>query len=122
MTRRREVQLSAAMLAAVVLCVALALGPQTSLAAGARVCPDSLPLPSAVGEQAYEPLLNDFLKQGCYRAWVHDREVRNTGPFIDGRNFGTHPAVRVYYSPRVWAWMTTGHREGAIPDNGVIVK
>jgi len=122
MTRRREVQLSAAMLAAVVLCVALALGPETSLAAGARVCPDSLPLPSNVGEQAYEPLLNDFLRQGCYRSWVHDRLIRDTGPFIDGRNFGTHPAVRVYYSPRVWEWMTTRHREGPIPDNGIIVK
>jgi len=122
MTRRREVQLSAAILAAVVLCVALALGPETTLAAAAGACPDSLPLPSAVGEQAYEPLLNDFLRRGCYRGWVHDREIRNTGPFIDGRNFGTHPAVRVYYSPRVWTWMTTDHREGAIPDNGIIVK
>ncbi|MFL5381863.1 MAG: hypothetical protein ACJ8GN_05055 [Longimicrobiaceae bacterium] len=122
MTRRREVQLSAAMLAAVVLCVALALAPRTTLAAGARACPDSLPLPSNVGEQAYEPILNDFLRQGCYRGWVHDREIRNTGPFIDGKNFGTHPAVRVYYSPSVWAWMTTGHRQGRIPDNGIIVK
>ena len=49
-----------------------------SFARGRTACPDSLPLPSAVGAQAYEPLLNDFLRRGCYRAWVHDRAVRNT--------------------------------------------
>ncbi|HEX8832480.1 MAG TPA: hypothetical protein VF705_14995, partial [Longimicrobium sp.] len=123
MTRRREVQLSIAMLAVVALCLMVGLlTPRTSLARGGIACPDSLELPSKVGEQAYEAKLNEFLRGGCYRGWVHDREIRNTGPFIDGRNFGTHPAVRVYYSPRVWEWMTVKHRQGAIPDNGIIVK
>ncbi|HEU0052575.1 MAG TPA: hypothetical protein VFQ39_05335, partial [Longimicrobium sp.] len=123
MTRRREAQLSAAILSVVALCLYLGLMPADSLArSGTAACPDSLPLPSSVGEQAYEPILNDFLRNGCYRGWVHDREIRNTGPFVDGKNFGTHPAVRVYYSPRAWEWMTTKHREGAIADNAIIVK
>ncbi|HEX8691976.1 MAG TPA: hypothetical protein VF746_06135 [Longimicrobium sp.] len=125
MTRRREVQFSAATLAAtVLLCAALAPGGRagTALAAGAPACPDSLPLPSSVGEQAYEGLLNAFLEGRCYRGWVHDSLVRNTGPFIDGRNFGTHPAVRVYYSPRAWEWMTARRRQGRIDDNAIIVK
>lgn len=122
MTRRPTVQLSATMLGVVAVLLLRALGRDATPAQAARICPDSLPLPSAVGEHAYEPLLNDFLRNGCYRGWVHDREIRNTGPFVDGRNFGTHPAVRVYYSPRVWTWMTTGNRQGRIPDNGIIVK
>ncbi|HET7230558.1 MAG TPA: hypothetical protein VFJ16_11185 [Longimicrobium sp.] len=123
MTRRREVQLSIAMLAVVALCLmAGLLTPQTSLAFGNSACPDSLELPSKVGEQAYEAKLNEFLRGGCYRGWVHDREIRNTGPFVDGRNFGTHPAVRVYYSPRAWEWLYTRHRQGRIPDNAIIVK
>jgi len=123
MTRRREVQLSATMLVAIAVLLALGLlTPERSFArGGVYACPDTLPLPSAVGEQAYEPILNDFLRNGCYRGWVHDREIRNTGPFIDGRNFGTHPAVRVYYSPRAWTWMNTG-RHGRIADNAIIVK
>lgn len=124
MTRRREVQLAAAMLAVVVLCLMIGLlTPRTSLARGTAVCQDSvLPLPSSMGVQAYEVKLNRFLRDGCYLGWVHDREIRNTGPFIDGRNFGTHPAVRVYYSPSVWEWMTVKHRQGRIPDGGIIVK
>ncbi|MBV9878917.1 MAG: hypothetical protein JO180_00395 [Gemmatirosa sp.] len=122
MTRRREVQLSAAMIAVIALSLAFGLTPTRSFARADAACPDSLPLPSAVGEQAYEPLLNQFLRDGCYRGWPHDREIRNTGPFVDGRNFGTHPAVRVYYSPRAWTWMTTKHREGRIDDNAIIVK
>jgi hypothetical protein len=107
----------------IVVCLLVGLlTPGTTLATARAACPDSLPLPSSVGEQAYEPILNEFLRGGCYRTWVHDREIRNTGPFIDGRNFGTHPAVRVYYSPRVWEWMTTGRRQGRIEDNGIIVK
>lgn len=124
MTRRREVQLSAAMIAAVLLCAALALTDRSAaaFAAGAPPCPDSLPLPSTMSEPAYETLLNGFLRGRCYQGWVHDREIRNTGPFLDGRNFGTHPAVRVYYSPRAWAWMTTRHRQGRMEDNAIIVK
>jgi hypothetical protein len=124
MTRRREAQLSAAILSAVFLCLVLAFNeqPRSAFAAGGGTCPDSLPLPSAVGEQAYETQLNQFLDGHCYRGWVHDSLIRNTGPFIDGKNFGTHPAVRVYYSPRVWEWMTTRHRQGRIEDNGIIVK
>lgn len=127
MTRRREVQLSAVMLMVVAVLTVLALAGAAPAASPvrdrpSRACPDSLPLPSSVGEQAYEPILNDWLRRGCYKAWVHDRLIRDTGPFIDGRNFGTHPAVRVYYSPRVWEWMTVKHRQGRIPDNGIIVK
>jgi hypothetical protein len=124
MTRRREAQLSAAVVALVLLLTALGLTGASPLArapARSSACA-ALPLPSHAGEQAYEALLNKWLDARCYLGWVHDREIRNTGPFIDGKNFGTHPAVRVYYSPDVWEWMTTRHREGRIPDGGIIVK
>ncbi|HEX8905400.1 MAG TPA: hypothetical protein VF771_11185, partial [Longimicrobiaceae bacterium] len=94
----------------------------TAFAAGAPPCPDSLPLPHSMSEPAYERVLNQFLRDRCYQGWVHDRQIRDTGPFIDGRNFGTHPAVRVYYSPRAWEWMTTRHRQGRMADNAIIVK
>jgi hypothetical protein len=123
MTRRREVLLSAAIVAVIVFCTAFSLAnPAGANARRGAECPDSLPLPHSVGELAYEPLLNRFLAARCYKGWVHDREIRNTGPFIDGRNFGTHPAVRVYYSPRAWEWMTAKHRQGRMEDNAIIVK
>lgn len=82
MTRRREAQLSVATMVAVVLCtlVALTTPPRSALAAAGVACPDSLPLPSSVGEQAYEPILNQFLASRCYRGWVHDSLIRSPRP------------------------------------------
>ncbi len=65
--------------------------------------------------------------------------VRDTGPWIQGKYYGSHPSVRIYYSPRVMYWLTgdpdfwpegkaSGQakkqppRTGKILDGGMIVK
>jgi len=54
---------------------------------------------------------NEYAKLG----WCVDKGVRDTGPWINGTYFGTHKAVRIYYSPGVMTWLTGG-RTGTIPD------
>jgi len=81
-----------------------------------------LPNPSEIGSKKFEKLLYSFLEQGCYRSWVADRQIRNTGPFIGGKSFGTHNAVKVFYSPEVWDWVKVKNRQGEIPDGAIIVK
>ncbi|HEV3470028.1 MAG TPA: cytochrome P460 family protein [Pyrinomonadaceae bacterium] len=80
-----------------------------------------LPLPSAVGVPEFERQLIEFLKGRCYGRWEADPEVRDTGPFVSGVYYGTHPAVRVFYSPQAWDWMRAG-RKGDPPDGALIVK
>jgi hypothetical protein len=81
-----------------------------------------LPNPSDIGAKKFEKLLYSFLEQGCYRSWIADRQIRNTGPFIGGKSFGTHNAVKVFYSPEVWDWLKRKNRHGEIPDGALIVK
>ena len=83
----------------------------------------SLPLPSSVSVAEYERQLFEFLNQRQYQAlgWARDKGVRDTGPFRNGKYYGTHPAVRVYYSPEIIAWLSDGRR-GAIPDGAMIIK
>jgi hypothetical protein len=81
-----------------------------------------LPNPSDIGAKKFEKLLYSFLEQGCYRSWIADRQIRNTGPFIGGKSFGTHNAVKVFYSPEVWDWLKRKNRQGEIPDGALIVK
>jgi len=72
----------------------------------------------------FEQRLYDFLVERRYDhelGWAVDKGVRDTGPFIDGVYYGTHPAVRIYYSPEVIAWLDGG-REGTLPDGATIVK
>ena len=55
--------------------------------------------------------------------WEKDRKVRNTGPFVYQQNFGTHPAVRIWYSPEVVDWLNKGRpADEEIPNGAVIVK
>ena len=35
--------------------------------------------------------------------------------------YGTHPAVRIYYSPEVMDWLNSG-RQGDVADGGMIIK
>jgi hypothetical protein len=89
--------------------------------------------------------VRDFLRGEKYKAlgWLHDASWRLTGPFEGcacpegtpagscdaGVSKGPHPAVRVYYSPEVVAWMCT-HRRGEaelpgapeMPDGAMIIK
>lgn len=84
--------------------------------------PFPLPNPSATDAKKYEQLLYSFLEKGCYKKWVSDSQIRNTGPFIGGTPFGTHPAVKIYYSPEAWQWLKEKKREGEVPDGAMIVK
>jgi hypothetical protein len=89
-----------------------------------RPCSVSFPLPnpSDIGATNFEKKLYEFLEQGCYRNWISDNRIRDTGPFIGGTSFGTHDAVRIFYSPEVWEWLKKNNREGEIRDGGIIVK
>jgi hypothetical protein len=71
----------------------------------------------------FEEKLFTFLNDRKYVAlgWRRDKSVRDTGPYREGRSLGTHPAVRVYYSPGVMRWLLNG-RAGTIPDGEMIVK
>ncbi len=82
------------------------------------------PLPSTVSRDEFQPRLYQFLTDLTYRSlpgWRKDKGVRDTGPFLNGVYYGTHPAVRTYYSPEVFAWMKAG-RVGKIPDGAMIIK
>jgi hypothetical protein len=86
----------------------------------------SLP-PSKTTAEAFERAIRAFLKARCYEtlAWTHDPFVRDTGPYIDGDYYGTHPAVRVWYSPDVATWMKLPPAKRAvtpIADNAIVVK
>lgn len=81
-----------------------------------------LPRPSDIGAKAFQKILYAFLEKRCYQNWVTDREIRNTGPFIAGKSFGTHNAVKIFYSPEAWDWLKKRNREGEIADGAVIVK
>ncbi len=95
-------------------------------------CGHPLPVPQALrvpaqlppGEPvAVERTLLAYLSSYRYRdlGWCVDKSLRDTGPFIHGVSFGTHPTVRVYYSPEVIAWLRNGRR-GVPADGAVIIK
>ena len=86
----------------------------------------SLPLPTSVPPNQfvdYEKLILGFLQKGEYKTlnWCVDKGVRDTGPFSKGVYYGTHPAVRIFYSPKVMEWLVGG-RQGVIPDGAMIIK
>ncbi|HKP38822.1 MAG TPA: cytochrome P460 family protein [Pyrinomonadaceae bacterium] len=81
-----------------------------------------LPRPSEIGTKAFEKILYAFLEKRCYQNWTTDREIRNTGPVIAGNSFGTHNAVKVFYSPQAWEWLKAKNRQGEMGDGAVIVK
>jgi len=103
-------------------------GPKTIPAYCRDAKPADLPPPTSLSPEDYEVRLHDFLNARTYATlgWCVDKPmadnfVRDTGPFIDGTYYGTHPAVRVYYSPEAMEWIT-GDREAPIKDGAIIVK
>jgi len=70
-------------------------------------------LPPAIAPN-FQSSLQAFLDSGCYLSWVHDPKIRTTN--------GVHPNVKIYYSPSIWTWLTTGKRQGDVPDGAVLVK
>jgi hypothetical protein len=93
----------------------------------ASPCPDArgpdLPLPTSMSPDAFHDRLLAFLQATEYVTlkWCVDKGVRDTGPYVNGTSLGTHPAVRVYYSPAVMKWLIGG-RTGDLPDGAMIVK
>jgi hypothetical protein len=101
-----------------------------------------LPLPTSTTHIAYEQQLFPFIRSRGYATtlgWSHDKRVRDTGAYVKGTYYGTHPAVRCFYLPKVMYWFTGDPdfwpegrdaglapkkqpREGAIPDGGMIIK
>lgn len=103
--------------------VVLSILASTEKLALAKTQNHSLPLPSTLPLQDYEKKLYPWLMKREYAkaGWAVDKEVRDTGPYIAGQYYGTHPAVRIYYSPEVVKWLEGG-RKGEIPDGAIIVK
>jgi hypothetical protein len=94
--------------------------------AHAQPVPAALRLPARVppGEPvAIEQTMLAYLSSYAYRdlGWCVDKGVRDTGPFVGRQMYGTHPAVRIYYSPEVMAWLRNG-RHGVPADGAVIIK
>src|SRR6202163_3023699 len=52
--------------------------------------------------------------------WCVDKYVRDTGPYVHGQYYGTHAAVRIYYSPEMMTWLRNG-RHGVPADGAVII-
>ncbi|MCZ6678067.1 MAG: cytochrome P460 family protein, partial [Candidatus Poribacteria bacterium] len=72
----------------------------------------------------FEEWLYKFLREMQYKnleGWVRDKQVRDTGPYINGTYYGSHPAARIFYSPEVYHWLK-GNREDQIPDGATIIK
>ncbi len=80
--------------------------------------PSSMPLQDYERHQIFPWLLaREYVTLG----WAVDKGIRDTGPFADQLYYGTHPAVRMHYSPEVLEWLEGG-RQGEIADGAVIVK
>ena len=119
---------------------ALAIAADAIPGTGARE--HALPLPTSMIHTEYERLLFPFIRSRAYATklgWSVDKGIRDTGAYVKGVSYGTHPAVRCYYSPKVMYWLTGDPsfwpegrdaglakpkkpREGEIPDGGMIVK
>ena len=86
--------------------------------------PHALPLPSTMSVAQFEEQLFKFLNNRDYDKklnWLKDKGIRDTGPYINGKYYGTHPAVRISYSPGIIRWLMNG-RVGTIPDGEMIIK
>ncbi|MCO6047990.1 cytochrome P460 family protein [Aeoliella sp. ICT_H6.2] len=79
--------------------------------------------PSDTSVAKFEAELFQFLNERQYidQGWKRDKGIRDTGPYMDGKYYGTHPAVRVFYSPEVIEWLEGG-RQGAVPNGAMIIK
>jgi hypothetical protein len=99
--------------------------PAAIPAAIPAACRFPLPPPNhdEFSDPQFDQRMSDFLNPRCYKllGWTGDREIRNTGPYIEPNSYGTHPSVRVYYSPGIVKWLQEG-RKGVIADGEMIIK
>jgi mono/diheme cytochrome c family protein len=97
----------------------------TALFADADPCDLKPVMPPSNNTARFEVAIRAFTEKRCYENWPHDAAIRNTGPFVNGANYGTHPAVRIWYSPDVYRWMmvpAAKRKISAIKDGAIIVK
>ncbi len=111
----------------VLVCLILAISAPSLIADTPPACNLAPTLPPSTNTSAFETALRAFLNARCYETlgWTRDPFVRDTGPYIQGDYYGTHPAVRVWYSPDVAVWMKLPPETRAttrIADNAIIVK
>ncbi len=86
-------------------------------------------LTNLVKKNAFDFALRDFLRKRVYDGqlkWARDLNWRMTGPYVgeigpDGKSYGVHPAVRVYYSPEMVGWMCSDRRT-ELPNGAMIIK
>lgn len=76
----------------------------------------------------YDQRLQAFLRAKTYETdlnWSSDKQWRLTGPYVgeigSGDNYGSHPGVKIYYSPEVVEWMC-GDRSAPLPDGAMVIK
>ena len=86
-----------------------------------------LPLPSTFLPNRlpdFQAQVKEFLVAGRYKnlTWCEDKGLRDTGPFVNGVSYGTHPTVKIYYSPAVVKWLMRKNPDEVIPDGAMIVK
>src|SRR5882724_9228665 len=53
---------------------------RTATQGAACEMPFPLPNPSEIGVSKFDKLLHTFLEKGCYKVWVADSQIRNSGP------------------------------------------
>ena len=101
----------------------------------------AIPVPDPLYLQDYEKVLYNFILRRQYvdLDWCVDKKVRDTGPWVEETYYGVHPAVRIYYSPKMMYWLTgdpdywqegkrsglatpKAPRTGAVPEGAMIVK
>ncbi|HML15308.1 MAG TPA: hypothetical protein VK456_18530 [Xanthobacteraceae bacterium] len=89
----------------------------------------------------YERTLAEYLSKLCHRdeaaGWKPDKRLRDTGPYVarfrngkwSAAYYGTHPAVLVWYSPEMFAWLKAQRQtEDApaarepVPDGAMMIK
>lgn len=111
---------------AVLLILASIVSPGAAAQSVASPCDLKPYLPVSKDEAELNQRLDLFVHSACYETlgWAKDLlPQRNTGPWIMGWSYGTHPAIRVYYSPEVVEWMKKPEKSrGTIPDNAIIIK
>ena len=99
--------------------------------------------PSGLPLNEYEQKLGEYFGAFCHRdqsaGWVHDKHVRDTGPYIntlvngkwEGAYYGTHAPVMIWYSPDFHRWLkknrpydpaSTPPEQTPIPQGAMIVK
>src|SRR5689334_14321972 len=103
----------------------------SSIAAQTSPCPNGeesgLPLPSSflpARLPEFQAQLRSFLASRKYHNlnWCEDKNLRDTGPFVNGVSYGVHPTVKIYYSPAVIKWLLRKDPAQLIPDGAMIVK